>query len=328
MNIRLREKILAPFETEIEQQVYTEEIPGLPGSPAQLEDYLEHYEASRSLRPDNEARIIWHNATARKTKYSFLYLHGFAGSYRDGYPLNVKLAEHFGGNIYLSRMAGHGKTADSSMINFTPEKVWEKACRDLAIARQLGEKTIIISTSTGGTLALKLAATFPDEVWGLINISPNIEDGQLGSSLLNTPWGDEISYLIFTGDHRKIEHPEPLAEQYWDTIYPVISLRNLQQLVETTMVPETFQKISCPVLTLYYYENYIEKDWRVDVEEFPKVHEELGTPDDRHHLQKLRTPKAHFIGSDIKSKDWLSGLDAATAFCEKVMHMEPVYPAN
>jgi len=42
-----------------EDPVYTEEIPGLPGSPAQLEDYLEHYEASRSLRPDNEARINW-----------------------------------------------------------------------------------------------------------------------------------------------------------------------------------------------------------------------------------------------------------------------------
>jgi alpha-beta hydrolase superfamily lysophospholipase len=42
------------------------------------------------------------------------------------------------------------------------------------IAKKLGKKVIIMSTSTGGTLSLQLAAAFP-EIAGLVMYSPNIE---------------------------------------------------------------------------------------------------------------------------------------------------------
>ena len=59
------------------------------------------------------------------------------------------------------------------MINLTADKLWNSAKEAYAIGKQLGKKVIIMATSTGGTLALKLAAEYP-EIAGLILLSPNI----------------------------------------------------------------------------------------------------------------------------------------------------------
>ena len=69
------------------------------------------------------------------------------------------------------------------------------------------------------------------------------------------------------------------------------------------MTEETFKQVKCPVLTLYYYENFFQEDGHVEVEVYPKIHRLFSTPDSLKSLVKLKTPKTHFIGSDIKSKD-------------------------
>ena len=211
------------------------------------------------MRADNQARIRWQGSSPHVTEYSFVYLHGFAGSYRDGYPLNVNVADAFGANLFLARWAGHGLLPSDALRGFYAEAAWRSAKEALAIGRRIGRKVIILSTSTGGTLAMKLAATYPDSVFALVNISPNVRDEQFGASLLNTPWGHEIAHAISLGKHRHISHSEPLAAQYWDTIYPAEDLVNLQVLVETTMNEETFTNITCPVLTVYYHKSFGKK---------------------------------------------------------------------
>jgi hypothetical protein len=69
------------------------------------------------------------------------------------------------------------------------------------------------------------------------------------------------------------------------------------------MREETFAQISCPVITLYYYENIFQKDGHVDVDVYPDVHELFSTPDSLKPLIELSTPKTHFLGSDLMSKD-------------------------
>ncbi len=39
---------------------YTKELPAVPSEPALLEKYIHDQEALHKLKPDNEARIIWH----------------------------------------------------------------------------------------------------------------------------------------------------------------------------------------------------------------------------------------------------------------------------
>ncbi|HEY9183929.1 MAG TPA: alpha/beta hydrolase [Salegentibacter sp.] len=284
--------------------VYTSKLPEIPSSNLKvLEDHIKKTEAQQALREDNQASIKWQNQSPQVTEYSIIYLHGFAGSYRDAYPVNINIADSLNANIYLSRWAGHGLKPEVALKNFTPETAWNSAKEALVIGNRIGKKVIIMSTSTGGTLAIKLAAEYPDRVHALINLSPNTEDDQAGSFLLNSPWGYEIASLVSFGEHKIIEHEKEIAEKYWDTIYPSKALVDLQILVGSTMKPETFSRVSCPVLTLYYKENYFQKDNHVEVSTFPEVHEAFSTADSLKKLVALSTPETHFIGSDIKSKD-------------------------
>jgi len=255
------------------------------------------------VREDNEARILWQNDQLQKTEYSIVYLHGFAGSYRDGYPVNRDIADALNANIYMARWAGHGLKPPKSLNNFNGKNAWKSAKEALAIGNKIGKKVIIMSTSTGGTLAIKLAAEFPDRVHALINLSPNIEDDQPGTFVLNSPWGYEIAKLPSFGENKKIEHEQEIARQYWDTIYPAKALVDLQVLVETTMLPATFKKVKCPVLTLYYHKNFIEEDQHVEVSVYEDAYKLFSTPDSLKALKPLRTPGTHFIGSKIKSMD-------------------------
>lgn len=282
--------------------VYSTELPEFPSDYSALEKIIEEKEDSMPVRKDNQARIVWYDQP-QKTEYSIVYLHGFAGSYRDGYPVNQNIADSLKANIYLARWAGHGLKPPASLNDFNGENAWRSAKDALEIGRRIGKKVIIMSTSTGGTLALKLAATYPEKIHALVNLSPNLEDDQPGTFVLNSPWGYEVARLISFGKNKEIEHEQEIARQYWDTVYPSRALVDLQVLVETTMLPETFKKIEIPVLTLYYHKNFIEEDQHVEVSVYEDAYKLFSTPDSLKKLKALESQDTHFIGSEIKSKD-------------------------
>ncbi|SDR70819.1 Esterase/lipase [Gillisia sp. Hel1_33_143] len=282
---------------------YSTTTPVYPENLQELEEKITTSEASFQTREDNEARIIWQDSIPKKTEYSIVYLHGFAGSYQDGFPVNVNIADTLHANIYLARWSGHGLKPPHSLNDFTPDNAWMSAKEALEIGKTIGKKVIIMSTSTGGTLALNLAATYPESVYAIINMGPNVEDDMPGTFILNSHWGYEIANLISLGSNKKIEHEQEIARNYWDTIYPSKALVDLQVLVESTMTPKTFKKINSPVLTLFYKKNAFEKDEHVEVSVYPEMYELLSTPSSKKKLVALKTPETHFVGSEIKSKD-------------------------
>ncbi len=282
---------------------FSNKLPEIPNSLTGIENFIYEKQDTLPLREDNQARIIWHNNTAKITEYGIIYLHGFAGSYRDGYPVNLNIADTLGANLYLSRIAGHGLKPPASLNNFSALNAWASAKESLVIGKRIGEKVIVLSTSTGGTLALKLAAEFPDDIHAIINLSPNFQDDVPGTFVLNSPWGYEIAKLISFGKNKEIEHESDLAKQYWDTIYPSRALVDLQVLVSNIIKNKTIKEVEIPVLTLYFHENTINEDEHVEVSVYPEIHEKFTTPDSLIVLKSLDTPGTHFIGSDIKSKD-------------------------
>lgn len=300
---------------------YDPRLPDLPDRLPALEQFVRQREKAQPVRKNNQARILWQDEVLKKTEFSIVYLHGFAGSWRDGYPVNLQIADTLGANIYLSRWAGHGLKPSAALKGFSPEAAWESAKEALVIGKKIGKKVIIMSTSTGGTLALKLAATYPDSVYALINMSPNVEDEFDGSFLLNSPWGYELAKLAAFGNKRKIDHKEEMASRYFDTIYPSKALVDLQVLVGTTMRPKTFKKVKCPVLTLFYYENFLQEDQHVEVEEYPEIYEQLSTPKELKVLVRLDAPKNHFLGSNIKSENTGVVVEAIVDFLKTTLNI-------
>ena len=182
----------------------------------------------------------------------------------------------------------------------------------MAIGKQLGEKIIIMSTSTGSTLALKLAAEYPEDVDALINLSPNIALKHPAAFIANNPWGLQIARLIVGGKYNESDSNEE-ESKYWTKKYRLEAVSQMQELLETTMSKELFQRINQPSLTVYYYKNEEEQDPQVRVSSMLEMNEELATPAALKEAANVPTAGAHPLGSSLASKD----VDAVYAVIEK-----------
>ncbi len=254
-------------------------MPAVPQSPDELEKYVSHQESKHKLKPENEARIVWSDSTKKKTEYSVVYLHGFSASQEEGNPVHRDFARKFGCNLYLARMTDHGIDTVDQLLYFTPDRWWASSKEALAIGKAIGEKVIIMSTSTGGTMALMLASEYPQDVFALLNMSPNIAINDSKAWIANNPWGLQIARMVFGGNTR-IFPKDSMVQRYWNDSYRLEAVGQLQELLESKMNAETFEKVKCPSLTLYYYKNEQAQDPQVKVSAMLKMNSQLSTPDD------------------------------------------------
>jgi pimeloyl-ACP methyl ester carboxylesterase len=309
------------FGPKPEQPVYSDDLPPVPAAPAALVQYVAAEEAQHHLKPDNEARIIWCNDSARqKTPWSVVYLHGFSASQEEGDPVHINFARDFGCNLYLSRLAEHGIDTTEPLASFTAEKLWNSAKEALAIGKQLGEKVILMSTSTGGTMALKLAADFPDDVAALILLSPNIEINNPSAWMLNNPWGLQIAHLM-VGKYNTARDSSAAYKKYWNYRYRMEATVQLEQLLETTMKESTFQKVRQPALLLYYFKDEDHQDPVVKVTAMKRMFRQLGTPDSLKREVPIPEAGDHVIASYIKSKDFESVQKECERFALEILHV-------
>jgi pimeloyl-ACP methyl ester carboxylesterase len=278
------------------------EMPEVPQAPDQLVQYVQTKEHQHKLKPDNEARIVWFDSSKTKTAYSIVYLHGFSASQKEGDPVHIRLAKTFGCNLYLSRLSDHGIDTTDALQLFTAERVWESAKEALAVGEAIGNKVILVSTSTGGTLALKLAAEFPDRVHALINMSPNLAINNPAAFVANDPWGLQIARMVMGGKYRDTG-PENAKSQYWNGKYRLEAVVQLQELIESSMNDETFSKIKQPSLTLYYYKDEEHQDPEVKVSAMLEMHKKLGTPEAQKKHMAIPSAEEHVIGGALVSKD-------------------------
>lgn len=303
------------------------DLPVVPSDVNRLEHYIKQKESRYTLRADNEAHIVWADSMKQQTEYAFLYLHGFSASQGEGSPVHTNIAQKFGANLYLARYAGHGIDESPQLKGFTAKEAWYDVKEALQITRKLGKKVIIMSTSTGGTYALTLASRYPQHVHALINLSPNIRLHSATARLLNNPWGLQLAKTL-VGENRYISQQENRGYRYWDSLYTVKALVELEHLVEETMNRQTFEKISCPVLTLFYKKDEQHHDRVIDLDAIPKAHVAFQTPDSLNIYRALAEPGNHVLASPIKSENIEVVEEAITSFCIKKlgMSMKPATP--
>lgn len=281
---------------------YETSLPTVPADAATLETYIRNKEAKHKVKPDNEARIIWYNDSLKQpTEYAVVYLHGFSASQEEGDPVHKDFAKKFGCNLYLARLDAHGIDTTDALASFTAQGEWNTAKEAYAIGKQLGKKVILLSTSTGGTIALKLCAEYP-EIAANIMLSPNIAINDPNAWLLNNPWGLQIAHLV-TGKERIVEDTTAIYAQYWNNRYSTKSLVQLEELLETTMKQSTFEKVKQPSLLLYYYKDEDHQDDVVKVSAMKRMFKQLGTPENLKRSVALPNTGNHVLGSPIKSKD-------------------------
>ncbi len=291
----------------------------------ELDAYISSNESmAPPIKEDNESRILWADGPA-KTEYAIVYLHGFSASPMESYPVHVDVARRFGCNIYLPRLSQHGLVDEDAFLDLTPENYVESAKQALAIGQIIGDKVILMSCSTGGTLSIFLAAHNPDLVDALVLYSPNIELFDPTGRLVNDPWGKQILQTV-VGDYRTSPEDEGTeVEKYWSIRYRSEGIIALQDMMEQTMTTQTFEKVTQPVFLGYYYKNEEEQDMTVSVPAMLEFFDAISTAESEKVGQAFPNAGAHVITSPLQAENHEEVQRATEEFFVNVLGMSPAY---
>ena len=200
--------------------------------------------------PGTEARVIWAGETGVITPFSILYLHGFSASSEEIRPVPDNVAEALGANLVFARLPGHGRSA-GAMAEPTAGDWIDDTDLMLDIARALGERVIVIGTSTGGTLAA-YAATEADmaiDVAGIAFLSPNIRVADPAGALLEWPFASTFVPWIIGPERAFTPHNEGQAT-YWTERYPTAAVIRLGALLRETRGRD-YGSVTIPALFLF-----------------------------------------------------------------------------
>jgi esterase/lipase len=290
-----------------------------------INQFIQEKESSLPLKPDNGSRIFWDNDSLKeKTPWCLLYLHGFSASWYEGEPTHRNFATRFGMNAYIPRLAEHGLETNEPLQNMTPDNLYESAKEALVIAHLLGNKVLIMGTSTGGTLALKLAAEFPEMIDGLILLSPNIRINNPKAFLLSGPWGLQIARKVYNSNYRVTNEDFECKEcQYWNCKYRLEATVYLQQLIDATMNRKTFKKVKAPLFAGYYYKDETHQDDVVRVDAIIGMVEQVGTSAEQKRSQAFPEAGAHVIGGELFSGSLEKVQQACFSFAEEIVKLQP-----
>jgi esterase/lipase len=198
---------------------------------------LEYWLIGREAQVSNiidgaEARISWHDPKApAKTPLCFLYVHGFSASRQETAPVTQLLAERYHANIYDARLEGHGVGHDGM---FSEAESWLQSMIDAwEVASRLGERVVIVATSTGAPLSIWLASQpgVADRLQAILLMSPNFKVRSPFGFLLTWPWAPHWVQLVIGKTHEW--EPESEAHGlYWTSRYSTLALIQMQKTVD------------------------------------------------------------------------------------------------
>jgi len=244
----------------------------------ELDNWLAQNEAKVSgLKPGTAKGIVWAHADKQATEWAVVYVHGFSASRLETAPVADNLAKALGANVFYTRLTGHGLPGEA-MGEATAQDWMADTLEAVRIGKTLGRKVLLISCSTGSTLATWLA-TSPDAamVDAHVFISPNFGLKNKASELVNGHWGHKIAYAV-TGPKVISKSDNPRDAEGWTQSYPTKALFPMLALVKKVRDSD-LGNFKTPVLVLYS-----EKDETVDPTETKEAVARFGS------VQKILTP--------------------------------------
>lgn len=246
--------------------------------------------------PNTEKRISWHDGLkGSKTPYALVYLHGFSATRQEIAPVGEMIASELGANVFETRLAGHG-LEQQPLAGVRAEDWLADAAEALAVGAAIGERVIVMGTSTGATLALAMASHPAFQpVDSIILLSPNFALRDSNTEFLTWPGGPQLAQIV-VGENHSWEARNELQARYWATSYPMDAVVEMMRLVQyvRAMLP---MQIEQSVLTFYS-----PLDSVVDVEQIRSALKQIDSP--RKKLVEIPAsddPGNHVLAGDIMS---------------------------
>lgn len=205
--------------------------------PTVFGDDLDAYFAQREsehddITPGTEKRVVWAAEPGARTALSLVYLHGYSATAQEMRPVPELLAARLGANLVYTRLTGHGR--DGEAMTQGNAAAWSQDVAEaIHAARAVGEEVVVLSLSTGGTLAAAAAldTAVTEQVKGIAFISPNFGINNPLEPLLTWPaaryW---MPFLV--GETRSWEPANADQETFWTTSYPSVSVLPMAAMVK------------------------------------------------------------------------------------------------
>lgn len=285
-----------------------------------LDQGVDAYLAWREAQSDGitagaEKQVVWAGAPETQTKWSVVYLHGFSATSQEIRPVPDNVARALGANLVLTRLEGHGRDGDALAQATVAGWMFDTA-EALAIARKTGQRVLVLSTSTGGTLAAAAALdpALMRGVAGIVLVSPNFAVNNPAARLLTWPAARYWVPLV-AGPERSFEPLNRAQATYWTTRYPSTAVLPMAALVKAVGKADLGQA-NVPALFMLSDEDQV-----VDATATRAAMARWGGPVTQWHpnLTAADDPFAHVIAGDILSPsqtapvsafivDWAKGL--------------------
>ncbi|MEM6407082.1 MAG: alpha/beta fold hydrolase [Pseudomonadota bacterium] len=266
--------------------------------PENLDVYLEQAEARYDDISDGvQKRIIWAGEPGAQTEFSVIYIHGFSASSEEIRPVPDRVAQELGANLFFTRLRGHGRSG-LAMTEPAAGDWLEDMAEALAIGRRLGEQVVVLTTSTGGTIAAvtSLNPDLRESVKGIVFVSPNFRIKNPTATILEWPLARTLSTLL-AGAERSFDPQNEGHAKYWTTIYPTTALIPMAAIVRHARKAD-YADVSTPALFVFSDDDAVvdaettravSTKWGGSVTLAPRV---MGPEDD---------PFNHVIAGDILS---------------------------
>lgn len=223
------------------------------------------------VRPGNEPRLV--RNTAGEAPLAVLYIHGFGASRAEGEAVIDPLAASLGANVLYLLLPGHG--TDDPDVHARPQAsdYLKVVTEGLVEVQQLGERILVVGSSTGGLLATWLAARHPDQVDALILASPFfafadpaarlLADSRVGPSLVPLVLGPDRYAGWKHNPEGRVQQPG--YDQHWTTHQRTAALFTLADLRRALSTPEVLRRVRAPALVFYYDKDPEHTDGVVDI---------------------------------------------------------------
>lgn len=226
----------------------------------QLEQWVHKQEAQfTDIKPDNAKSIGWAHTQPQRTPWSVVYLHGFSASRLETAPVSDEVARALGANVFHTRLCGHGRTT-AALCTASVQDWMADALEALQIGQILGERVLLISCSTGSTLATWLALSRQGRnVAAHVFISPNFGLRDRRAELVYSLWSKPLALALRT---KQVGWTPAYPQEAgaWTTPYPMRALLPMLALLRHVRRRDLTQ-FKKPVLILFS-----EDDQTVDTE--------------------------------------------------------------
>ncbi len=237
--------------------------------------YLHEREAQHpDVKPEQAKTIVWNEPAARnRTPLALVYIHGFSASRRDITPVVETLASTLRANAFLTRLAAHGSASGAGFANVTAQDWLDDAREALAIGRRIGERVVLIGTSTGALLATMAALEDNSpRIAALVLLSPNFRIRDWRAKFISGPLGWLFARIIIGREYSFRPASRGHAE-FWTSRFPakgIVALMDLMNYARSVHL----DSLKTPTLIIYTDKDSV-VDTRATQDRFDEI---AGTP--------------------------------------------------